>query len=93
MLTLFCTFTLWPMATSLPTYTPWPKLQPLLGYLPEAQREPMLALLRQLDARQLEQLGLLSQRTPPQEREALREELLATPAATRSEWLRRKLGE
>ncbi len=71
----------------------WPKLQPLLGYLPETQREPMLALLRQLDARQLEQLALLSQRTPPQEREALREELLATPAATRSEWLRRKLGE
>lgn len=71
----------------------WPKLQPLLGYLPEAQREPMLDLLRQLDARQLEQLGLLSQRTPPQEREALREQLLAAPASTRGEWLRRRLGE
>lgn len=69
----------------------YPKLQPLFGYLPEAQREPMLALLRQLDARELAQLSLLSQRTPPQEREALREELLAVPAAGRDEWLQRKL--
>ena len=61
--------------------------------LPEAQREPMLALLRQLDARQLGQLGLLSQRTPPQEREALREQLLAAPASARGEWLQRRLGE
>lgn len=68
----------------------YPKLQPLLGYLPEHQREPMLALLRQLDAAQLAQLGVLSQRTPPQERDALREQLLAVPAAGRGDWLRRK---
>jgi len=71
----------------------YPKLQPLLGYLPEAQREPMLALLRQLDARQLAQLGLLSQRTPPQERDALRGQLLAVPAGERAEWLRRRTQE
>ena len=71
----------------------YPQLQPLLGYLPEAQRAPMLALLHQLDAAQLAQLGLLSQRTPPQERAALREELLAVPAAGRTQWLRRKSEE
>ncbi|MBN8792822.1 MAG: DUF3106 domain-containing protein [Stenotrophomonas nitritireducens] len=68
----------------------YPKLQPLLGYLPEHQREPMLALLRQLDAAQLAQLGVLSQRTPPQERDALRDQLLAVPAAGRADWLRQK---
>jgi len=68
----------------------YPNLQPLLGYLPEAQREPMLALLRELDAGQLAQLALLSQRTPPQERDALRAQLLAVPAGDRGDWLRRK---
>ena len=71
----------------------YPALQPLLGYLPETQREPMLALLRQLDARQLGQLSRLSQRTPPQEREALRTELLALPAAGRAQWLQRRSEE
>ncbi|WP_413975582.1 DUF3106 domain-containing protein [Stenotrophomonas acidaminiphila] len=66
----------------------YPKLQPLLGYLPEHQRAPMLALLYQLDATQLAQLGMLSQRTPPQERDALRERLLALPPAQRADWLR-----
>lgn len=68
----------------------YPKLQPLLGYLPGHQREPMLALLRQLDATQLAQLGVLAQRTPPQERDALRERLLALPAAQRGDWLRQR---
>ncbi len=71
----------------------YPALQPLFGYLSAEQREPVLALLRQLDARQLAQLGVLSQRTPPQDREALRAELLALPASQRETWLRRKVGE
>ncbi|MGB3393051.1 MAG: DUF3106 domain-containing protein [Stenotrophomonas sp.] len=71
----------------------YPTLQPLLGYVPKPQRAPMLALLHQLDPAQLAQLSLLSQRTPPQQRAALREELLALPAAMRDEWLQRKLGE
>lgn len=70
----------------------YPDLQPLFGYLPPEQREPVLALLRQLDVGQLEQLGVLSRRTPPQDRQALREELLALPAAERGGWLRRKVG-
>ncbi|WP_449465617.1 DUF3106 domain-containing protein [Stenotrophomonas humi] len=67
------------------------KLQPLLGYLPAEQREPMLALLHQLDAAQLEQLSLISQRTPPQERAALREQLLALAPAQRAAWLQQNV--
>ena len=65
----------------------WPKLQPLLGYLPDGQRGPMLALLRQLDEKQLQQLVLVSQRTPPQDRERVRAGLLGTTAANRNAWL------
>lgn len=71
----------------------YPRLQPLLGYLPAAEREPMMALLRQLDAAQLEQLSLISQRTPPQARDALRAELLALPPAQRDVWLRKAVGQ
>ncbi|WP_269789880.1 DUF3106 domain-containing protein [Stenotrophomonas sp. Iso1] len=67
------------------------KLQPMLGYLPAEQREPMLALLHQLDAAQLEQLSLISQRTPPQERAALREQLLALAPAQRAAWLQQNV--
>ncbi|AMJ56520.1 MULTISPECIES: DUF3106 domain-containing protein [Stenotrophomonas] len=70
----------------------YPRLQPLFGYLPAAQREPVIALLRQLDPVQLEQLSLISQRTPPQQREALRTELLALAPAQRDAWLREKVG-
>lgn len=67
------------------------KLQPLVGYVPASQREAMLALLRQLDAEQRAHLVLISQRTPPQDREALRNELLALPASARSQWLQRNV--
>lgn len=70
----------------------YPKLQPLFGYVPVAQREPLMALLRQLDAGQLAQLTLISQRTPPQDRAALREQLLAVDATAREAWLREKVG-
>ncbi|MEN5209846.1 DUF3106 domain-containing protein [Stenotrophomonas terrae] len=70
----------------------YPRLQPLFGYLPAAQREPVMALLRQLDAAQLEQLSLISQRTPPQQREELRTQLLALAPAQRDAWLREKVG-
>ncbi|MBN6151274.1 hypothetical protein JR065_13070 [Xanthomonas sp. AmX2] len=65
-------------------------LQPLVGYVPEPQRAGLLALLRALPADQREQLALLSQRTPPQERAALRSELLAQSAETRAAWLRQR---
>lgn len=70
----------------------YPRLQPLLGYLPAAEREPVIALLWQLDAAQLEQLSLISQRTPPQQREELRTQLLALAPTQRDAWLREKVG-
>lgn len=68
------------------------KLQPLLGYVPPTQRDALLGLLHNLDAEQLQQLSVISQRTPPQERDALRDELLAQAPAARDAWLKRKLG-
>jgi hypothetical protein len=70
----------------------YPRLQPLFGYLPAAEREPVIALLRQLTAGQLEQLSLISQRTPPQQRDELRTQLLALAPAQRDAWLREKVG-
>lgn len=69
------------------------RLQPLFGFLPAAERAPMMALLRALDVDQLEQLSLISQRTPPQERDALRAQLLALPPAQRADWLRQRVGQ
>ncbi|MCC4597559.1 hypothetical protein NRY95_03375 [Xanthomonas campestris pv. phormiicola] len=65
-------------------------LQPLFGYVPDAQRAALLGLLRTLPAEQREHLALLSQRTPPQERAALRRELLAQGADSRAVWLRQR---
>ncbi|KAB7766795.1 DUF3106 domain-containing protein [Xanthomonas maliensis] len=79
----------WRLGSQLGAY--YPQLQPLVGYVPPAQRDALLSVLRSLDAGQLEQLGILAQRTPPQARDALREALVAQPAATRSAWLKRQL--
>jgi hypothetical protein len=67
------------------------QLQPLFGYVPPAQRDVLLGLLRSLDAEQLQQLAVISQRTPPQDRDALRDELLAQAPAARGTWLQHKL--
>ncbi|UYK73400.1 hypothetical protein NG828_03425 [Xanthomonas sacchari] len=65
-------------------------LQPLLGYVPEGQRQALLGLLRGLPADQREHLALLSQRTPPQDRAALRRDLLAQGADSRGAWLKQR---
>lgn len=70
----------------------WPALQPLFAFVPASQREPLLRILRQMSAEQRAELGVLAQRVPPQERAALRQELLQTPAAQRAQWLRARLG-
>ncbi|MCD0246578.1 DUF3106 domain-containing protein [Xanthomonas melonis] len=67
------------------------QLQPLVGYVPADERERLLALLRSLDAAQLAQLAVLAQRTPPPQRDGLRQALLAQTPATRSAWLKRQL--
>lgn len=69
----------------------WPRLQSLLMQVPAVQREPLLAVLYELSALQLDDLATLAQRTPPQERDALRRELLSTAAANRTAWLRERL--
>ncbi len=66
----------------------FPKLQGLFGYLPQAQREPALAALRQLNDGQLAQLTLIAQRTPPQERDRVRDQFLGLAPAARDAWLR-----
>lgn len=70
----------------------YPQLHPLLAYVPEAQRLPLLARLRALSGQQRADLALLAQRTPPQDRQALREALLATPLAGVTDWLSAQLG-
>ena len=67
------------------------KLHPLLAYVPAEQRQPLLAVLRGMDAQQRADLAVLAQRTPPQDREALRTELLTIPAPRRSAWLQQQL--
>lgn len=65
----------------------WEALQGLLMHVPTDQREPLLEALRGMSRQQRDDLGVLAQRTPPQERDALRKGLLATPAARRGPWL------
>ncbi|MDQ2702289.1 MAG: DUF3106 domain-containing protein [Pseudomonadota bacterium] len=69
----------------------WPRLQPLLMLVPSAEREPLLVALHELSPLQLDDLATLAQRTPPQERDALRRELLSTAQANRTAWLRERL--
>lgn len=69
----------------------WGSLQPLLMQVPEAQREALLETLRALGPQQRADLGVLAQRTPPQDRDRLRRELLDTPAARRGAWLLEQL--
>ena len=70
----------------------FPKLHGLFGFVPAEQREAALAVLRQLSPAQLAQLALVAQRTPPQEREAVRSAFLAVPATERDTWLKRQAG-
>ncbi|WP_295567148.1 DUF3106 domain-containing protein [uncultured Stenotrophomonas sp.] len=71
----------------------FPKLHGLFGFVPPEQREAALAVLRQLSPAQLAQLTLVAQRTPPQERDAVRGAFLAVPAAERDTWLKRQAGQ
>ncbi|MCF7221584.1 DUF3106 domain-containing protein [Marilutibacter chinensis] len=70
----------------------YPALHPLLAQLPAEQQRPLLDVLRSMTAAQRRQLGVLVQRTPPQARDALRLELIATPADRRQQWLWDRLG-
>ena len=56
-------------------------------------REALLTALRAMPPRTRANLAVLSQRTPPQERDELRTQLLAVPQAQRDAWLRERLAE
>lgn len=64
------------------------RLQPLFGFVAEDERDAAISLLRQLDAEQRNDLAVLAQRIPPQERAAFRKALLAVPTPARGAWLR-----
>ncbi|SEL54502.1 Protein of unknown function [Pseudoxanthomonas sp. GM95] len=67
------------------------RLYPLLAFMPEAERQPMRQVLQQMSAPQRADLAVLTQRTPPQERDALRQGLIATTSASRAQWLHEQL--
>lgn len=69
----------------------YPRLHALVAQVPGEQREALLAALRALSADGRADLAVLAQRTPPQERDALRRELLRLPASQREAWLRRRV--
>ena len=69
----------------------WPRVAPLFAFAPEAQRVPLLALLRAADAVDIDVLERLAQITPPEERDALRLDLLRVPAAQRRTWMLEKV--
>lgn len=65
----------------------WPRVAPLFAFAPEAQRVALLLLLRAADAEDIDALERLAQITPPEERDALRLDLLRVPATERRAWM------
>ena len=68
------------------------RLQGMFGFVPESERATALTVLQQLSPGQVAQLALVAQRTPPQQRDSVRAEFLAVPAAQRDAWLARQVG-
>jgi hypothetical protein len=66
-------------------------LQPLLLQVPPAQRAPLLGALYAMTPAERADLVVLAQRTPPQQRDALRRGLLSTSEANRGAWLQAQL--
>lgn len=71
----------------------YPRLHPLLAFVPEAQHAVLIHALRAMSVQERASLALLVQRTPPHERDALRDTLLKTPQALRAQWLASRLQE
>jgi hypothetical protein len=66
----------------------WAALEPLFMQVPAGERAPLLQVLHGLPPAQVRDLATLAHRTPPQGREALRRELIATAPGERAAWLR-----
>jgi len=69
----------------------WPRVAALFGYVGEAERERLLRFLREATPEDIDACARLAQSVPPEEREALRAELLAQPTAQRGAWLQARL--
>jgi hypothetical protein len=69
----------------------YPQLHALLAQVPQAQHDLLLATLRAMSPGERADLAVLAQRTPPQDREALRRDLLSTAQSQRAQWLRRRV--
>lgn len=67
--------------------TSWPQLSPLLSYVPEDERASLLRILHEMHPDELAMLGRIAWRTPPEQRDALRKQLIDVPAANRAAWL------
>lgn len=70
----------------------WPQLHPLFALVPADQQQELLAVLMSMDAMERADLAVIAQRTPPGERDALRQALLATAPGSRPAWLRSQAG-
>src|SRR3546814_19053398 len=66
----------------------YPKLHSLVSQVPTEQRAALLAALRALSPEGRADLAVLAPRPPPQDRDALRKELLAQPESHRAPWPR-----
>lgn len=69
----------------------WPRVAALFGYVGEAERERLLRFLREATPEDIDACARLAQSTPPEERAALRAELLAQPNAQRGAWLQARM--
>lgn len=69
----------------------WPRINALFAYVDADERDALLTMLRQVDSDGWDVLERLAQATPPEEREKLRNELLAQSPSQRGAWLRSQL--
>lgn len=69
----------------------WPQLHALFAQVAPGERDGLVEALRALPAQARADLGVLAQRTPPQDRNRLRAELMAQPPSQRAAWLRRRV--
>jgi hypothetical protein len=68
------------------------QLRPLFAFVPEGERSVLLALLRDLSPEARADLALLARRLPANQRESLRRDLVAAPAAEREALIRARAG-
>lgn len=69
----------------------FPRLQPLLAQAPREDHTDLLRTLRATTPEERGQLAVLVQRTPPQDRERLRRDLVSTSDSNRAAWLQLQL--